>query len=375
MPRADKAMTPQQWTLVERLYHEASSVPAPEREAWLSRACGGDDVVRREVESLLAQSVSTPGALDEGALAQTTGQPRENLSGQRLGGYSFLELIDEGGMGQVYRARDVALPRDVAVKVITPEFAGDPMRRARFRREASILAALAHPHIAHVYAFVEAEGRSLLAMELVSGETLAATIRRGPLSLADVLRYGSEIADALAEAHANGIVHRDLKPGNVMITSHGVKVLDFGLARRETATTRTVTATGVMGTPAYMAPEQVLGRPADARTDLFALGLVLYEMAAGQRPVPGASLGTMLAANPATTPGTLSKVRRDTAPALDALVTRGETGHSVGSTRHPPSDGRTGPYARRPENGGTGRRAGGGSGPFRRRLVAFRAGA
>ena len=134
MPRADKAMTPQQWTLVERLYHEASSVPAPEREAWLSRACGGDDVVRREVESLLAQSVSTPGALDEGALAQTTGQPRENLSGQRLGGYSFLELIGEGGMGQVYRARDVALPRDVAVKVITPEFAGDPRRRARFRR-------------------------------------------------------------------------------------------------------------------------------------------------------------------------------------------------------------------------------------------------
>jgi Tol biopolymer transport system component len=315
-------MTPQQATLVERLYHEASSVPTADRDAWLASACGGDDLVRREVESLLAQDASMTNALDEGALAQAVGQLRENLTGTQLGGYTFLELIDEGGMGQVYRARDVALPRDVAVKVITPEFADDPVRRARFRREASILAALAHPHIAHVYAFVEAEDRSLLAMELVSGETLAATIRRGPLPLADVVRFGAEIADALAEAHAAGIVHRDLKPGNVMVTSRGVKVLDFGLARQETTATRTVTATAIMGTPAYMAPEQTLGKPADARADLFALGLVLYEMAAGQLPMPGAPLGSMLAANPAAVPVRLSKVRREITPELDALVSR-----------------------------------------------------
>jgi len=313
-------VTPDQWTLVERLYHEASSVPAPDRGAWLAQACGGDDVVRGEVESLLAQDASTPDALDDGALAQARGRGK-NLSGRELGGYAFLELIDEGGMGQVYRARDVALPRDVAVKVIAPEFAADPVRRARFRREAGILAALSHPHIAHVYAFVEADGRSLLSMELVAGETLAATIRRGPLPGENVVRYGAEIADALAEAHAAGIVHRDLKPGNVMVTSRGVKVLDFGLARYDTAT-GSQTMTAVLGTPAYMAPEQALGHPTDARADLFSLGLVLYEMATGRLPVPGASLGSMLASDPSSS-GIVSpsKLRSDLPAAIRGLDT------------------------------------------------------
>jgi len=312
-------MTREQWARVERLYHDAGSQPPGARVEWLSHECADDEVVRREVESLLAQNASTPDALDDGL--QTPGRAHEDLTGRQIGGYTFLELIDEGGMGQVYRARDVALPRDVAVKVITPEFAGDPVRRARLRREAGILALLNHPHIAHVYTFVETEGRSLLVMELVSGETLASIVRRGPLPVADVLRYGAEIADALAEAHAAGIVHRDLKPGNVMVTSHGIKVLDFGLARHQT-TALALSAATIAGTPAYMAPEQVLGGPVDARTDLFSLGLLLYEMTLGRLPVPGASLGSILAANQTASPGALSRVRADVTPALDALVSR-----------------------------------------------------
>ena len=191
-------MTPEQWTLAERLYHEAAGIAIADRGAWLARACGGDEVVRREVESLLAQDASRTGVLDGHAfdqIAPDTG--RTSLVGRQLGGYEFLSLIDEGGMGQVYRARDLALPRDVAVKVVSPEFTHDPVRRARFRKEAEVLAGFAHPHIAHVYAFGEAEGRFLLAMELVPGETLAERIARGPLRVSEALDIARQVADAL----------------------------------------------------------------------------------------------------------------------------------------------------------------------------------
>ena len=149
-------MTPEQWTLAERLYHEAGSIAAADRASWLARACGGDEVVRREVESLLAQDASRTGVLDGHAFDRITSETgQESLVGRRIGGYEFLSLIDEGGMGQVYRARDLTLPREVAVKVVSPEFTHDAVRRARFRREAEVLAGFAHPHIAHVYAFAD----------------------------------------------------------------------------------------------------------------------------------------------------------------------------------------------------------------------------
>ena len=183
-------------------------------------------------------------------------------------------------MGRVYRARDIRLGRAVAIKVTAEEFTG------RFEREARAIGALGHAHICTLFDV----GPNYLVMELVEGESLADRLGKGPLRFDDVIRYGSEIADALATAHALGVVHRDLKPGNVMITSSGAKVLDFGLAKIQTPGETLTLSHAVMGTPAYMAPEQREGRECDARTDLFALGLLLYEAATGKRLGPGQSL-------------------------------------------------------------------------------------
>ena len=295
-------MTAEQWALAERLYHEAPSIAMVDRASWLARACGGDQVVRREVEALLAQSASATGALDGHALDQLEEMPAESLVGRRLGGYELLSLIDEGGMGQVYRARDLTLPREVAVKVISPQFTHDPVRRARFRKEAEVLAAFAHPHIAHIYAFAEAEGRFLLAMELVPGESLAERIARGPLRVGEAVDIAGQVAGALEAAHEQGVVHRDLKPANIRITPAGVvKVLDFGLATTAhpasaAAGSLTRTAPGtLLGTVAYMSPEQARGEVVDKRTDIWAFGCVLFEMLTGVRLFGSASTAETLA--------------------------------------------------------------------------------
>jgi Tol biopolymer transport system component len=184
-------------------------------------------------------------------------------------------------MGQVYRARDERLDRSVAIKVLAPALSADAQFRARFQREARVLASLNHPNIAAVYEFDEVDGRHLLVMELVEGETLADRLKKGKLSFEDTVRNGAQIADALAAAHTRGITHRDLKPGNIMIAKSVAKVLDFGLAK---SVDDSLTASRVvMGTPAYMAPEQREGKECDARTDIYALGLILYEMATGKR--------------------------------------------------------------------------------------------
>ena len=194
--------------------------------------------------------------------------------GTRLGPYEIVSVLGAGGMGEVYLARDPRLGRTVAVKISQEQFS------ARFEREARASAQLNHPHICTLYDV----GPNYLVMELVEGETLATSLAKGPLSLDQTLRYGAQLAEALAAAHAKGVVHRDLKPGNIMITKNGVKVFDFGLAQFHSQPGDTVTASRVvMGTPAYMAPEQFDGKECDARTDIFALGLVLYEMATGKR--------------------------------------------------------------------------------------------
>jgi serine/threonine protein kinase len=194
--------------------------------------------------------------------------------GSRLGPYEIQVKIGEGGMGEVWKARDTRLNRSVALKISKAGFSD------RFEREARAVAALTHEHICRLYDI----GPNYLVMEMVEGETLAVRLSRERLSIAETLRFGAQIADALAEAHAKGITHRDLKPANVMVTKSGIKVLDFGLAKVEAPPGETLTATSVvMGTPAYMAPEQLAGQPADARTDIYALGLVLFEMATGKR--------------------------------------------------------------------------------------------
>src|SRR5499426_3810935 len=225
--------------------------------------------------------------------------------GSRLGPYEVTALIGEGGMGKVWRAHHTALNRDDALKVLPDAFATDPDRLARFRREAQVLASLNHPNIAHVYGLEQADGVQALVMELVEGPTLADRIAHGPIPVDDALPIAKQIAEALEAAHEQGIIHRDLKPANIKIKADGVvKVLDFGLAKlahaeataghADLTASPTITSpammTGVgviLGTAAYMAPEQAKGREADKRSDIWAFGCVLYEMLTGRRPFDG----------------------------------------------------------------------------------------
>ena len=256
-------------------------------------------------------------------------------SGTRLGPYEILSPIGAGGMGEVYRARDARLGRDVAVKVLPTHLTADPDLKARFEREARAISQLTHPHICTLYDVGNEGGVEYLVMELLEGQTLADRLARGPLPLDQTFRFGAEIADALDRAHRAGIVHRDLKPGNVMLTKSGVKLLDFGLAKtaRTTAApaelsalpTETapppLTARGtVMGTIPYMSPEQLEGKEADARSDIFAFGCVLYEMATGRRAFTGASQASLVSSILRDDPEPVSSITLATPPALDRVV-------------------------------------------------------
>ena len=212
------------------------------------------------------------------------------VAGTRLGHYEVVAPLGEGGMGEVYRARDTRLDRTVAIKLLPPRVGHDPERRARFEREARTISSLNHPHICTLFDVGEEQGSHFLVMELLEGESLADRLQRGPLPLDQVVKYGAQVADALDCAHRQGIVHRDLKPGNVMLTRSGAKLLDFGLARAtaesslvpgpedQATEAKPLTAAGtVLGTYQYMAPEQLAGAEAGPRTDIFTLGTVLYE--------------------------------------------------------------------------------------------------
>jgi hypothetical protein len=248
----------------------------------------------------------------------------------RFDRYQILSLIGQGGMGQVYGATDTQLNRVVAIKVLSQRLAGDPSYCERFQREARTAAALNHPHICTIFDV----GPNYLVMERLEGETLADILTRGPLPVDLAIDYGIQIADALGAAHARGIVHRDLKPANVMITPMGAKVLDFGLAKQiarinEDAATATVTAEQVatragqiVGTAAYMSPEQIEGKPVDGRSDLFALGVLLYEMFGGRRPFSGDTTVSTLASVLKASPEPLRRVRRDIPESIECVVMR-----------------------------------------------------
>ena len=251
--------------------------------------------------------------------------------GVRFGPYEIAALLGRGGMGEVYRALDTRLERQVAIKVLATELTTDPQSRERFEREARTIAALEHPHICALYDVGEHDGVSFLVMPLLQGETLAERLKQGLLPIDLVLRYGAQLADALDAAHRAGVVHRDLKPGNVMITKNGVHLLDFGLARlapisagpAQSATTHAMGLTGdgaLLGTVPYMAPEQLEGKIADARTDIFALGAVIYEMAAGRRPFAGDSPAGLVAAILREQPPGLASLRPECPAALDWVV-------------------------------------------------------
>jgi serine/threonine protein kinase len=239
--------------------------------------------------------------------------------GTRLGAYEILSLIGSGGMGEVYRGRDMKLGRDAALKILPDAFTTDPERLARFRREAQVLASRNHPHIGAIYGLEDASGQQFLVLELVDGESLDKRIARGAMPVDEALAIAKQIAEALEAAHEKGIIHRDLKPANIAVTSDGnVKVLDFGLAKAmepasgapiDLANSPTITSPAMMtgigmilGTAAYMSPEQARGRAADKRSDVWAFGCVLYEMLTGRRAFDGEDVTEIIAAVVKTEP-------------------------------------------------------------------------
>jgi eukaryotic-like serine/threonine-protein kinase len=272
-------MDPGRWREIERLYHAAMGRPAAERAVFLAEACAGDEALRREVAGLLDIPRTADGLFAAPAVAAVVSiapDPDQPMTGRRLGVYHLQERIGVGGMGEVYRARDTRLGRNVAIKILPSAFTADADRLARLEREARMLAALNHPNIAAIYGLEDADGVRALVLELVEGETLADRIARRPVPLTDALNIARQIADALEAAHDRDVVHRDVKPANITVTPDGVvKVLDFGLAKiRDAAsgsansllaTTQAISTPGaILGTAAYMSPEQAKGQEAAA---------------------------------------------------------------------------------------------------------------
>jgi Tol biopolymer transport system component len=339
-------MTRDRWHRIETVCHSALAQPEHARAAFLATACGNDGALRQEVESLLAQERDAAGFMSaspvNGIASAMVEQPRGTLIGRRLGSYTFRALLGVGGMGEVYRAHDEALGRDVAIKVLPPAFTADPLRRARLTREARILATLNHPHIGAIYGVVEGDGVRGLVLELVEGETLSQRLRRGAMTADKVLPVARHIADALEAAHEHGIIHCDLTPTNISITPDGVvKVLDFGLARLieplgadsdvaprssteppAVTSPAAITGGGVMhGTAAYMAPEQAMGRLPDTRSDVWSFGCVLFEMLTGARAFRGENIAETLAAVIHAEPD-WEALPADVPPALRLLLTK-----------------------------------------------------
>jgi serine/threonine protein kinase len=327
-------MQPDRWKQIQELYESAIALPPEKRAEFLAQACPANDGLRDEVQSLLTQQADS--FLESAPLSAI-----KSLSpGVRLGNFDIAELIGRGGMGEVYRARDSRLKRDVAIKVLPAGLARDADRRARFVQEAKAASGLNHPNIVTIHEIGEQDGRTYIVMELVDGKPLNELIPRKGMRLTEALRIAVQVADALAAAHAAGIVHRDLKPANIKVDSHGrVRVLDFGLAKLTASVTpdgvgadeatrtltvnQPVTEEGVIvGSVPYMSPEQAEGKVVDPRSDIFSFGAVLYEMVTGQRAFRGESRISTLAAIVEKEPQPPSAIASTTPLELERLILR-----------------------------------------------------
>ncbi len=320
-------MTPERWEQVREVLHGALQLAPEQRAGFLDQACPADDLLRRDVESLLSSNDSRSSFLKSSALRITI------RKGTTLGDYEVQSLLGSGGMGEVYRARDLPLHRDVAIKVLPAFLSSDADRLRRFEQEARAAAALNHPNILAVFHMGTFEGAPYLVSELLEGLTLREHVRRGPLPIRKAIDYAIQIAHGLAAAHDKGIVHRDLKPENLFVTKDGrLKILDFGLAKliqpkaEPNAATRTFeqeTELGVvMGTVGYMSPEQVRGEPTDNRADIFAFGAILYEMLSGKRAFQGATAADTMGAILKDDPPSLSQITPAVPLSLHRIVYR-----------------------------------------------------
>lgn len=333
-------MTPERWQQIDRLFHSALERDAEQRDAFLRKACKGDESLRREVVSLLGSHeeansfIRTPA--EDIAADLMVGREAQLKRGQYVGHYQVVSLLGEGGMGEVYLAHDVSLGRHVALKRLPAKFTIDADRVHRFKQEARAVSALNHPNIVTIHEIGRSNSSHFITTEFIEGETLRQHIAKGPMTLDEVLDVATQIASALTAAHAAGIVHRDIKPENIMIRPDGyVKVLDFGLAKlvdpknesvldlEESTSRKNQTGKGlILGTVNYMSPEQAKGEMIDERTDIFSFGAVIYEIISGRTPFAGDSSLETLANLINAEPQSLSGVASDVPNNLQRIVSR-----------------------------------------------------
>ena len=323
-------MDAERWHRVAQLYESVLDCPPQQRASLLAAA---DPAIRTDVEQLLAREqayVVIDRPMLETAAAVLDDEP-EVAAGTRLGPYRIEHLIGAGGMGQVYRATDTRLNRTVAIKVLSPRLADNAHYRARFEREAKAIAGVTHPNLCTLHDVGQQDGVDFLVMEYLDGQTLASRLSSGPLPLAQSFRYCIEIADALSAAHRLGIIHRDLKPANIILTKTGAKLLDFGLAKPATLPISTgsgestdvpgLTAEGtILGTFQYMAPEQLEGKEADARSDIFAFGAVAYEMLTARKAFEGKTQASVIAAIMHSEPAAIGRLQSVAPPVLERII-------------------------------------------------------
>src|SRR5689334_8347221 len=331
-------MTPERWQQVKEIFNSAINYRPEERGVFISEACSGDELLRSEVESLIASHERTGTFIDqpafEVAASLLVDDKSELKPGQTIGSYEILSFISRGGMGEVYLAEDKRLGRKVALKLLPTSFTKNSDRLRRFEQEARAASALNHPNIITIFEIREAGSSHVIATEFVEGETLRTRLNRSALSVSEALAIAIQVADALSAAHKAGIIHRDIKPENIMLRPDGyVKILDFGLAKlseqaspavaAEAPTIQVRTGSGVViGTAGYMSPEQARGLGVDNRSDIFSLGAVIYEMLARRKPFEGDTPSDTLAAILKTEPAPLSRVLPGVPAELTRIVTK-----------------------------------------------------